>query len=124
MAPDEVIDYLSEIERQSTNRDDTFPYVETYLEYVVSLRDAPDRFYTNLAIIYIEKLFTLLPPYKTQERPLKREVFNMYREKLQSFLESKSQYNSATLLEKIKGTWMFDEEILLLIKEDRHKEAI
>ena len=28
------------------------------------------------------------------------------------------------LLDKIKGSWMFDEEILLLIKEDRHKEAI
>lgn len=28
------------------------------------------------------------------------------------------------MLDKIKGSWMFDEEILLLIKEDRHKEAI
>jgi len=55
---------------------------------------------------------------------LKREVFNTYREKLQNFLETKSQYNSSMLLDKIKGSWMFDEEILLLIKEDRHKEAI
>jgi hypothetical protein len=29
-----------------------------------------------------------------------------------------------TLLDKIKGSWMFEEEILLLIKEERHKEAI
>jgi hypothetical protein len=28
------------------------------------------------------------------------------------------------LLEKITGSWMLEEEILLLIKEDRHKEAI
>jgi len=28
------------------------------------------------------------------------------------------------LLEKITGSWMFDEEILLLIKENRHREAL
>jgi hypothetical protein len=39
-------------------------------------------------------------------------------------LDQKSQYNSTQLLDKIKGSWMFEEEILLLIKEDRHKEAI
>jgi len=65
MAPDEIIDFLSETERLSNNRDDTFPYVEHYLEYVVSLRDAPDRFFTNLAVIYIDKLFVCLPAYKT-----------------------------------------------------------
>lgn len=32
--------------------------------------------------------------------------------------------SSTLLLDKIRGSWMFDEEILLLIKEERHKEAI
>ncbi len=68
MSTDEIIDYLKEIEDKSNSRDDGFPYVENYLEYVVSLKDAPDRFFTNLAINYIEKLFVLLPAYKTQER--------------------------------------------------------
>lgn len=34
------------------------------------------------------------------------------------------EYSSTTLLEKISNSWMFDEEILLLIKENRHREAI
>lgn len=68
MTPDEIIDYLTEVERLGGNRDDNFPYVEHYLEYLVSMKDAPDRFFTNLALIYIDKLFVCLPPYKTQER--------------------------------------------------------
>ena len=28
------------------------------------------------------------------------------------------------MLEKISGSWMFEEEILLLLKENRHREAI
>jgi len=36
----------------------------------------------------------------------------------------RTQYNSTMLLEKITGSWMFDEEILLLIKENRHREAL
>ena len=33
-------------------------------------------------------------------------------------------FSSTVLLEKISNSWMFEEEILLLIKENRHKEAI
>ena len=33
-------------------------------------------------------------------------------------------FSSKILLERVKGTWMFDEEILLLIKEEKHREAI
>ena len=75
MSPDDIIDFLAEVERTGGNRDDTFPYVEHYLEYIVQLKDAPDRFYTNLALIYIDKLFVCLPPYKTQERR-KLHLFN------------------------------------------------
>jgi hypothetical protein len=32
--------------------------------------------------------------------------------------------SASSLLTKIAGSWMLEEEILLLIKEDRHKEAI
>ena len=35
MTPDEIMEYLSEVERLAGNRDDTFPYVEHYLEYLV-----------------------------------------------------------------------------------------
>jgi hypothetical protein len=32
--------------------------------------------------------------------------------------------SSTVLLDKISNSWMFEEEILLLIKENRHREAI
>lgn len=33
-------------------------------------------------------------------------------------------FSSSALLEKIKGSWLFDEEILLLIKQNLHEEAL
>jgi hypothetical protein len=35
MTPDEVIDFLKDVEKGFNQRDDTFPYVEKYLEFVV-----------------------------------------------------------------------------------------
>ena len=65
MSPDAVVDYLKEVEAAlGSGRDDTFPYVEHYLEYLVSLKESPDRYFTNLALMYIEKLFVCLAPYK------------------------------------------------------------
>ena len=64
MNPFEIIEFLKSIESKYGNRDDTFPYVEHYLEYLVQLKDVPDRFFTDLALIYIEKLFVCLPAGK------------------------------------------------------------
>lgn len=62
MKPDEVLEYLEQLEKSSPQKDDCFPYVETYLEYVIKHLDIPDRFYTLLASLYIDKLFRLQPP--------------------------------------------------------------
>ena len=59
MKPDEVLEYLDNIEKNSSLKEDCFPYVETYLEYVINNTDVPDRFYTKLATLYIEKLFRM-----------------------------------------------------------------
>ena len=66
MKPDEVLEYLDVIEKGSSQKDDGFPYVESYLEYIIKNIDVPDRFYTLLASLYIDKLFKLQPPtYKS-----------------------------------------------------------
>lgn len=57
MSADEIIEFLTDVEKSIGVRDDTYPYVEKYLEGIVSSNDSPDRFYTNLANIYIDKLF-------------------------------------------------------------------
>lgn len=59
MKPDDVLEYLEEIEKQTTGREDSFPYMETYLEYAIKHTDVADRFYTVLARLYIDKLFVL-----------------------------------------------------------------
>jgi hypothetical protein len=43
-------------------------------------------------------------------------LINPTRKKLQALLDKKTNYDPATLLEKVKDSWMTDEEILLLIK--------
>lgn len=59
MKPDEVLEYLEQIEKDSPQKDGGFPYVEAYLEYVIKTIDVPDRFYTLLGSLYIDKLFKL-----------------------------------------------------------------
>jgi hypothetical protein len=59
MKPDEVQEYLEMIEKDSPKKEGGFPYVEAYLEYVIKNTDVPDRFFTLLASLYIDKLFKL-----------------------------------------------------------------
>lgn len=60
MKPDEVLEYLESIEKENPSKDG-FSFMEAYLEYVIKSQDVPDRFYTLLALFYIEKLFKLIP---------------------------------------------------------------
>jgi hypothetical protein len=71
MSTDEILDFLGTIQtdmesdftkqRQMQSRDEgKFPYKEKYLEYLVSQNsDVPDRYYTMLAELYIDSLFSL-----------------------------------------------------------------
>ena len=49
---------------------------------------------------------------------------NPTRIKLLSFLEEKSNFNPSILLEKVKDSWMVEEEIILLVKEKKYEPAI
>mmetsp|Transcript_16316 Transcript_16316/g.27576 ORF Transcript_16316/g.27576 Transcript_16316/m.27576 type:complete len:245 (-) Transcript_16316:54-788(-) len=44
--------------------------------------------------------------------------------KLKAFLEEKKDYDAGVLLEKVRDSWLFEVEIILLAKEKRHEEAI
>ena len=44
------------------------------------------------------------------------ELIDPSRKKLQALLDNKTNYDPAALLEKVKDSWMTDEEILLLIR--------
>lgn len=55
--------------------------------------DVPDRFFTLLASLYIDKLFKMLPPKMIAAgREQTDKTVKAYRDKLQAFLSSKTQY--------------------------------
>lgn len=55
MNPDEVIDYLKGIDNEH------YPYLEAYYEYLISNNNAPDSYYTQLATLYVDKIFKMQP---------------------------------------------------------------
>jgi hypothetical protein len=75
-----------------------------------------------LADLYIENLFKI--QQKTIMEILLPELIDPSRKKLQALLDKKTNYDPATLLEKVKDSWMTDEEILLLIKMKEFRAAI
>ena len=52
------------------------------------------------------------------------ELIEPTRKKLQALLDKKTNYDPAALLEKVKDSWMTEEEILLLIKMKEFRAAI
>lgn len=99
MNPDEVIEFLNMFDK---TKDDQFPYLEYYYEYLINKPITPDSYFNVLGTLYIEKLFRLQP--RSFLTPSKFDVRNYfiaktvedkvkeYRGKLQRFLETKKQY--------------------------------
>jgi len=52
------------------------------------------------------------------------DLINPKRKKLQTFLDEQKNYDPSVLLEKVKDSWLTEEEIILLIKEKRYEPAI
>lgn len=49
------------------------------------------------------------------------DLINPTRMKLKAFLEEKEHYKPSVLLEKVKNSWMIEEEIILLVKEKEYE---
>lgn len=101
---------------------------ERYLEVIIEHRGIEEeRFHTQLALSYIENLFRLFPKetsYSAVDKEKNSEQ-RLYSNKLNKFLErEKSKYNSSTLLEKIKDSWLLQHEITLYKRDKKHEEAI
>lgn len=74
MNPGEVIDYLNGFDKQ---KEDQFPYLEFYYEYLINNTSAPDSYFTQLGTLYVERLFRLQP--KQYQNPSNRPFFKTYR---------------------------------------------
>lgn len=103
--------------------DKVYPFREKYLENVLNRGESIEKFETMLAELYIDKLFEI------QEKDITEEIYapelvEPKRIKLQEFLEAKQNYKPSILLEKVKNSWMMEEEIILLVKEKQYEPAI
>jgi hypothetical protein len=52
------------------------------------------------------------------------DLIDPTRIKLQQLLDKYTKYDPSVLLEKVKDSWMTDEEILLLIKKKEYEPAV
>lgn len=101
-----------------------FAYRERYLEFVVNLGENVDKYQTLLAELYIDTLFKIQDKDSKDDGILFPNIIVPRRKKLLTFLEEKQNYNPEALLEKVMGSWMFDEKIILLVKKKMYDEAI
>lgn len=86
MNVDEVIEYLNSLNNEK------YPYKEKYYEHVIASQNAPDSYYTELAKLYVNKIFEYWPKNFGSPNDSVKKQAHEYREKLQKFLENNKQY--------------------------------
>lgn len=77
-----------------------------------------ERYHTNLATIFIQKITTLQLLNKNE-----KEIIE-YHKKLQDFLRNSKIYNPTKILEKLKNTDLIEEKIIVYSKQKMHEEAL
>jgi hypothetical protein len=133
---EEILDYLLKIEKAilpdmeyvlESKKEEVFsklyPYRESYLEFVITLGEDPEKYQTQLAELYITNLFLIQDKFY-HDGILLPNLVNPKRQKLIKFLEEKDKYKPGVLLDLIEKSWMFEEKIILLVKTNSYDEAI
>eukprot|EP00742_Colponemidia_sp_Colp-10_P005858 GILJ01006266.1.p1 GENE.GILJ01006266.1~~GILJ01006266.1.p1 ORF type:complete len:957 (-),score=149.06 GILJ01006266.1:255-3125(-) len=105
------------------------PLVEHYLEHLINdTNNMEESLHTQLALRYLETVLTLRPrtaPVTSATAPGSEPgMLGVYRRKLLDFLQRSNSYHSSSVLEKVKGSWLTDEAIILYGKLQRHREAL
>lgn len=97
---------------------------EKFLEYYINSGSANERYHTILLENYIERLFKI----KNFDSPLEYTTtdgnLKQYLDKFDRMLRNTNIYNKSHILEKIKGSWLIDQEIYLYSKLSMHEEAL
>jgi hypothetical protein len=92
---------------------------------VIKKKTEDERYHTKLANGYIERLFGMVPKDKKLDASNSNEIIKLKNETLGKFLRNPdSKYNSTSILEKIKDSWLEEEEIFLYGKLNQHKQAL
>jgi len=125
--PDKMIEYL---EQNITNQNNARMLKERFLEVqVLENKIEDEKYHTILAKYYVQQLFELRPRDAKDEKEDKKyqgdKKIETLMKKFHDFLrEPKAKYRSDTILQEIKDSWLFDDEIYLYGKEKQHSKAL
>lgn len=125
--PDKMIEYL---EQNISNPANARMLKEKFLEVqVLDNKIEDEKYHTILAKYYVQQLFEMRPrDYKDEQYDKKFQgdkKMESLMKKFHDFLrDPKAKYRSDTILQEIKDSWLFDDEIYLYGKEKQHQKAL
>jgi hypothetical protein len=97
---------------------------EKFLEFYIASGNASERYHSILAETYIERLFRLKKQDSSYDISNIDGNLKAYLDKFDKLLRNSTYYNKGHILDKIKGSWLMDQEIYLFGKLDLHKDAL
>jgi hypothetical protein len=97
---------------------------EKFLEFYIASGNASERYHSILAETYIEKLFKLKKNDSPYDPAHVDGNLKAYLEKFDKLLRTSNYYNKGHILDRIKNSWLMDQEIYLFGKLDLHKDAL
>jgi len=97
---------------------------EKFLEYFIENGAKIERYHTILVEIYLDKLFKLKKADSSYDPSCIEGNIKKYYDKLDKTLKTSQFYNKNHILEKIKGSWLFEFEIYLYKMLGMHSEAL
>jgi len=120
LPPDRVLEFLSSYGGN---------YRQQYLEHIIfNEKNETEKYHTKLALLYLKVVLDLLASssfftnkFKPGEEP---GLLGPVRKKLLTFLEWSSQYNVATLLQRVRDTLLHDECVILYSRIGQHHKAL
>ena len=97
---------------------------EKFLEHYIENGAIIERYHTILVEIYLDKLFKLKKADSPFDISCIEGNIKKYYDKLDKLLKTSEYYNKNHILEKLKGSWLFDFEIYLYMKLGMHTESL
>ncbi|KRW98817.1 WD40-repeat-containing domain [Pseudocohnilembus persalinus] len=125
--PNQVLDYFeNKVFTDDSEKQQRKQVRQKYLEVLVhQKKDESSYFHNELGKCYIEELLKYEKIPKEDLKKEQQEKKDQSQKDFYNFLQlPTAKYNPEILLEKIKGSWLFKEQIFLLGKLKRHQDAI
>jgi hypothetical protein len=111
---------IGAVEKQTPNLN----LKEKFLEFYITNGCKMERYHTILVETYIDKLFKMKKQDSLYESSLVEGNLKQYLDKFDKLIKTSNYYHRTHVLEKIKGSWLMEQEIYLYSKLDLHSEAL